>query len=190
VLQQLHAAGVRVVRTGGEHAFEGLIANVGLIADALGRRAEGERLIADLQREWAATRAAVRTVSPLPRVMFILSHAANSVQISGAGTAADAMIRLAGGTNALLGPGSNFNGYRPLSAEAAIAAAPDVLLVTREGLVAVGGIQVLLDRPGLALTPAGKARRVVAPDALLLLGFGPRLPQAVRELATGFGTAA
>jgi ABC-type hemin transport system substrate-binding protein len=29
---------------------------------------------------------------------------------------------------------------------------------------------------------------VLAPDALLLLGFGPRLPQAVHDLAQGVGT--
>jgi iron complex transport system substrate-binding protein len=36
--------------------------------------------------------------------------------------------------------------------------------------------------PGLALTPAGRARRVVALDAMFMLGFGPRLPQAVLAL--------
>jgi iron complex transport system substrate-binding protein len=44
-------------------------------------------------------------------------------------------------------------------------------------------VDKLLAAPGLALTPAGKARKVVAMDALYLLGFGPRLPQAMRELA-------
>jgi iron complex transport system substrate-binding protein len=38
-------------------------------------------------------------------------------------------------------------------------------------------------QPGLALTSAAKARRVVEMEALYLLGFGPRLPQAVLELA-------
>ena len=42
--------------------------------------------------------------------------------------------------------------------------------------------------PGIALTAAARDRRVLAPDALLLLGFGPRLPQAVRELAQGLHT--
>jgi iron complex transport system substrate-binding protein len=37
-------------------------------------------------------------------------------------------------------------------------------------------------RPGLDLTPAYKRRALVALDALYLIGFGPRLPQAVAEL--------
>ena len=44
-------------------------------------------------------------------------------------------------------------------------------------------IEGLLKAPGLAHTPAGRARRVVALDALFMLGFGPRLPQAVASLA-------
>jgi iron complex transport system substrate-binding protein len=39
---------------------------------------------------------------------------------------------------------------------------------------------------GMALTWAAANRRVVAIDALYLLGFGPRTPQAVREIAAQF----
>jgi iron complex transport system substrate-binding protein len=89
------------------------------------------------------------------------------------------MLRYAGAVNVLGG----VEGYKPLTPEAAIAAAPDVILVTEQGLQAAGGIDGLLEAPGLAQTPAGRARRVVALEALLLLGFGPRLPQAVAALA-------
>lgn len=185
-IAQLEAAGVTIVRAGGEFTFESLLANVDVVARSLALVPAGRALDEKLRSEWKATRAAVRSSGSPPRVLFVLSHAANNVQVAGEGTAAAAMIALAGGVNAL----SGMKGYRPLSAEGALAAAPDVILCTREGLEAVGGVDVLLARPGLALTPAGKARRVLAPDALLLLGFGPRLPQAVRELAHGFGTLA
>ena len=39
-----------------------------------------------------------------------------------------------------------------------------------------------LATPGFGATPAGRAQRVVALDALFLLGFGPRLPLAVTTL--------
>jgi iron complex transport system substrate-binding protein len=61
-----------------------------------------------------------------------------------------------------------------------------VIVATDQGLEATGGIDGLLKAPGLAATPAGQAKRVVALDALLLLGFGPRLPQAVSRLAEAF----
>lgn len=191
-LQQLAAAGVRVVRARGEHTFEALLANVSLVAESLALPARGYTLEAHLRSEWTRTQSAIasRAAHPRPKVMFVLSHAATNVQVAGSGTAADAVISYAGGVNALVSVDGGFRGYRPLTAEAAIAAAPDVILATAQGVEALGGIDSLLARPGLALTPAGRARRVVAPDALLLLGFGPRLPLAVRELAQQIGTAA
>jgi iron complex transport system substrate-binding protein len=183
-LQQLSSAGVAIVRTKGDHTFDSLVANVGQVAASLSLSRQGKALADQLRSEWSATRGAIRDEGARPRVMFVLSHAANNVQVAGSGTAAEAMIAYAGGVNAL----SGFDGYRPLSPEAAIAAAPDVILCTREGVTALGGVDALLSRPGIALTPAARARRVLAPDALLLLGFGPRLPQAVHGLAQGFGT--
>jgi iron complex transport system substrate-binding protein len=184
VLAQLRAAGVRLVRTDAEHSFEGLVRNVRIVAEALGRGEAGARLASALEREWHAVQARLRAPAPRPRAMFVLAHAAASVQVSGAGTAAHAMLELAGATNGLTG----FNGYRPLTAEAAIGAAPDVIVTTSQGIDALGSVDALLSRPGLALTPAGRARRVAAFEALYLLGFGPRLPQAVEELGRRLGS--
>ena len=186
VLQQLRAAGVQIVQGDGRHSIEALRGNVRLLGDALQRAERGRALDAELQRDWAATQAAITRRNPAPRVLFVLSHAANQVQVAGTDTAADAMIRYAGGVNVM----SAASGYKPLAAEAVVAAAPEVIVTTQQGLQALGGVDALLARPGLALTPAGKARRVYGPDALALLGFGPRLPQAARELAVALGTAA
>lgn len=100
------------------------------------------------------------------------------MNVSGTGTSADAIIALAGGKNAVQG----YESYKPLTAEGAVEAAPDVILVTTRGLASSGGVEGLLKQPGLELTPAGQAGRVVAMDDLYLLGFGPRLGEAVRDL--------
>jgi len=65
-----------------------------------------------------------------------------------------------------------------------IASKADYILVTRQTVEAMGGIQAILDQPSLNRTPAGKAGKVLEFDALLLLGFGPRTPQAAQELAS------
>ena len=114
----------------------------------------------------------------MPKVLFVLSHAAAQVMVGGDGPSAQAMIEYAGAANALTGVA----GYKPLTPEAAIAAAPDLLLLTDQGLQAAGGIDGFLRLPGLAETPAGRARRVVSMEAMLLLGFGPRLPLALKQL--------
>ena len=179
-ISQLRSAGVRIELVSANHSFEELRNKVKVVAYALGLESEGNKLDESLRREWTAALAAAQSASARkPRVLFILSHTPSNTMVSGQGTAADAVIRYAGGTNAMQG----FTGYKPLSAEAVIGAAPDFILITREGLDAIGGPDKLWEKPGLALTPAAKTKRYAAPDALYLLGFGPRLPQAVRELA-------
>jgi iron complex transport system substrate-binding protein len=178
-IAQIRAAGVPVATVPSDHSLDSLRARVRGVAAALGLEARGAALERDISAQWAEVERAVAGYQRRPRVLFLLAHTGNNAMVAGEGTAADAMIRLAGATNALGG----FSGYKPLTAEAAIAAAPDVVLITTEGMTVVGGPARLWERPGLALTPAGKAQRVVALDALYLLGFGPRLPQAVRDLA-------
>lgn len=186
VIAQLAAAGVRLVRAQSAHTFDALTANVRQLGEALQRQREAEALTAELHAQWQRVRAGIKVAARPPRVLFVLSHVATNVQVSGESTAAAAMIGFAGAANALGG----FKGYRPLTAEAAVAAAPDLILTTAQGAEAVGGIDRLLAQPGLALTPAGRARRVLALDALYLLGGGPRMPQAVAEVARFAGTLA
>ena len=73
-----------------------------------------------------------------------------------------------------------------MTAEAMAAAAPDLILMTTQGLDAVGGEEKFWQRPELALTPAYRqragGRSLLHLDALELLGFGPRLPEVVQHL--------
>lgn len=186
VMRQLEGARVPTVVVDADHRAEGVFMRTQRVAELCGRADAGRALVMELQRAWTQTRQIVAkrvqqqgAVKPAPRVLFVLSHSMSQVRVSGAGTAASAMIDYAGGVNAL----SGFDGYKPLTPEAAIAAAPEVILVTDQGLAAAGGIDGLLKAPGLGQTPAGRGRRVVTLDALFMLGFGPRLPQAVTALA-------
>jgi iron complex transport system substrate-binding protein len=78
--------------------------------------------------------------------------------------------------------------FKPLSAEAVIAMQPDVLLVLEKGLESVGGVDGLLRIPGLADTPAGRNRQIVAFDDLYFLGMGPRTGQALADLRAALQT--
>jgi len=44
----------------------------------------------------------------------------------------------------------------------------------RERADVLGGVEGVLKLPGVALTPAGKTRRIILVDGQALLGFGPR----------------
>lgn len=178
VLDQLRSAGVELELIRAEHNWNEVQRKVQAVGRACAREAQARELQQRLDAQWAAVLAEVAASRRAkPRVLFILSHSA-SPQVAGANTAANAIIGFAGGVNAIGG----FEGYRPMTAEAMASAAPDVLLTSTQGIEALGGEQKFWARPELALTPAFKRKALVHMDALLLIGFGPRLPQAVAEV--------
>lgn len=182
VLRQLTAAGVPVAVLAANHHFEGLLERIKRVGELTGRAAQATAMQQVLQRDWAQSRSAIaqRAATKPVRVLFVLAHAPSQVMVSGLATSAHAMLEYAGATNAITG----FSGYKPLTPEAAIAAQPDVILLTDQGLQAAGGIDGVLRLPGLAQSPAGRNRRVTSLEAMFLLGFGPRLPAAVSVLDT------
>lgn len=178
VLDQLRSAGVKVELLKSEYTWNDVISKVSAVGRAARRETAARELLARLDAEWTQLRAQVAAESrKKPRVLFILSHGSSPL-VGGLETAADSLIRFAGGMNPL----SSFKGYRPLTAEAMAIAAPDFILTTTQGLEALGGVEKFWQRPELKLTPAYSQRALVALDALLLLGFGPRLPVAVQEV--------
>lgn len=183
VLQQITQTGVEVVSFAEQHDVESLRQKIDGIARELGAVDTGIKLRKLVDVEWLHAMKNVGA-SPLAarpqllRVLFLLNPSGSQPMVAGQRTAADAMIVYAGALNAIQG----FDGYRTLSPEALIAAAPDVVLTTDDTLAASGGQAAILKTPGFASTPAGRNGRIVSLDTLLMLGFGPRLPAAVTAL--------
>ncbi|WP_377296547.1 hemin ABC transporter substrate-binding protein [Rhizobium sp. SGZ-381] len=127
-------------------------------------------------------KALSETVAKLPekrkRVLFVLSLAGGRIMAGGKETEAAAIIEMAGGINAADG----ISGYKPLTDEAVIGARPDVILVMQSGNHGVKPDEVFA-LPAFQSTPAAATRSLIQMDGLLLLGFGPRTPEAGRALA-------
>ena len=189
VLRQVRDAGVPVAVLSANNQFEGLLERVKQVGQITGRADPAARLAQALQQQWDGALGKVRQRQHAPvRVLFILAHAPNQVMVGGRETGADAMLAYAGAIN-VMGGSAGFAGYKPLTPEAVIAARPDIVLVTDQGLKASGGVDGILKLPGLAQTPAGRTHRIVSQEAMLLLGFGPRMPQALMELDAAFAKA-
>ena len=112
------------------------------------------------------------------RVLFILNHGGMTAMAAGQQTGADAAIRAAGLRNAMQG----VNRYQQLSQEGVIASQPDLVVISQDGINALGGEANLWKLPGLAQTPAGRNKQVLAIDDMALLGFSVRTPEAIRQL--------
>jgi|APTNR8051073442_1049403.scaffolds.fasta_scaffold00587_9 iron complex transport system substrate-binding protein len=177
-VQALRDAGITVASLPVAYTLEGPAILADTLARLLGVPDQGEQLANRIRMETAALPATSAGHAKL-RVLFIYARGAGNLQVAGIDTPADAVIRLAGGQNA----GDAFSGFRPLSAEGLLAARPDVLLFFTSGLASLGGPDGVLQLPGIAQTPAGQNKAIIGMDGLYLLGFTPRAPQAIAELA-------
>ena len=184
-LEQLRAAGVPVVSVPSAPRVPTLEQGIDTIANALGLDASG---LARARQLHQALEQAVRPVAhagPPPRVLILSSHTGR-LQAAGPGSAPHALLTLAGGVNAF-----EPAGYKAISAEAVAAAKPDAILTSTLSVSAAGGGPAFSTQPGIAMTPAARAGRIIVLDDLLLLGFGPRLPQALAQVRAGlFGAPA
>lgn len=177
VLDQIRQAGVRVALVKAQHNWAEVQDKVKVVGRETGRMVDADKLLAQLEAQWRGVQAQVAKAQRKPRVLFVLAHS-GSPQVAGKGVAASALIEYAGCVNAI----DQFDGYKPLTAEAMASAAPEVIISTTQGIEALGGEAAFWKRPELALTPAFARKALVTLEASHLLGFGPRLPSAVQAL--------
>ena len=178
-LEVLSHAGVDYQTVPEGYSAEGVVTKVRAVGVALGLEDKAEELAGKLETEFAALKARTDAVTAPKKVLFILSNQGGQIQASGTGTAANGIIALAGGENAI----TEYEGYRPLSEEAITAAAPDVILLMDRGGDHGATEADLLTHPAIALTPAAQNKALYRMDGAYLLGFGPRTAAAANELA-------
>ncbi|MGE8642747.1 MAG: heme/hemin ABC transporter substrate-binding protein, partial [Achromobacter sp.] len=152
-LKRLAGVGVRVVTVSDAPSVDSLKARIRGVADALGVAPAGERMVDEVTRELARAEALPATQA---RALLLINRT-GSPQGAGRDTAANEVMHLAGLVNVL----HDQQGYKPLSAEAVGALAPDLIVVTQASLDAGGGMEAFLRLPGIASTQAAAKRRVV-----------------------------
>lgn len=177
-IEVLRAAGVDFRTLPGAASPEGVLEKIAAVGAALDREAEAATLAADFTARMQAAEARTAATGTRKRALFVLGTQGGRVIVGGEGSSAAAILALAGAENAATG----FSGYKQMTDEALLAAAPEVIvMMDRAGEGAMSGTEVLA-HPALGATPAGKAGAVIRMDGMLLLGFGPRTPEAVEAL--------
>ena len=176
-LKLVSETGVPLTMVNDDPSPDGVAAKIEAIGKMLGADEKAVTLASETRARFALVEHMRPQTPKPPRVLFILSLQNGRPMVGGRGTAADAMIRLAGGANAA----EDIEGYKPMTDEGIIAAAPDVILKMNNGNM-VGAPDDIFSLPAFAATPAAANRALIAMDGLYLLGFGLRSPDAVREL--------
>lgn len=157
---------------------EGAIEKIEFIGKALGAETRATDLAGKLKQGLQSLDAKLAGSKEKPRVLFILSTGNGKMTVAGEKSSADAMIALAGGVNAIVG----FEGYKAASAEALVAASPD-MIVMMSNRTAPDAADQILANPSLAGSPAVTNKRIALMEGTYLLGFGPRLAEAAHDLA-------
>lgn len=164
-----------------EHfSHQGVLDKVHAVGAALDVSEAAQTLAAQLDAEMAAAEAVTKAIpeADRKRVLFVISAQDGKIRAAGDGTAAGGMITLAGGINPLAG----MAGYQTLTDEAILTANPDVVLMMSNSGAGDFSDQ-LAGNAALAATPALLNGRIIKMDGAFLLGFGPRTPSAILELA-------
>lgn len=180
-LDQIRNVGIPVLVLKDPQRVADIEARIHEIAAALGVPASGEELARDARSRIEVEQARIPK-GPKPRIAFLYMRGQAGVYlIAGPGSGADSMIEAAGGIDAGTAMGLD-RSFTPITSEALVEAAPDVILMTTTGLDSVGGVAGLVEIPGIAQTPAGRDRRVVTVEDGLLYSFGARTPEALRSM--------
>ncbi|MDO8978126.1 MAG: hemin ABC transporter substrate-binding protein [Afipia sp.] len=177
-LDVLDAAKIPFVSFPETYSEQGLIDKIKMVAHAMDADARGACLTAAVSSDLTELKKLRDGVKKPARVMFVMSFLNGRAMVAGHKTAANEIIKLAGGVNAVDG----FEGYKPVNDEAIVAAKPDVILTMQRGKDSLDA-QAVFANPSFALTPAATKKAFVAMDGLYLLGFGPRTAAAARDLA-------
>lgn len=179
VLQQLRDARVPVVIIPTETTLDGVTTKITNLGEIVGMPADAADLAERVNEEIDAALALAAEAETSPNVAYIYARGPETIFLFGAGMPTQAMIEGANGVDVAATTG--VFGPAPLTPEALIAAAPDVIVLPEAGLGALGGVEALLEIPGISDTPAGQNGNFLAYDEAYFFNLGPRVGQALTE---------
>jgi len=174
----LEAAKIPMVIIPETFSEEGLLDRIKLVGDAMGAGSRTACLTTAVVGDLAQLRELRGKITKPVRVMFVMSLLNGRAMVAGSNTAANEIIALSGGVNAVEG----YDGYKTITDEAIVAAKPEVVLTIGRGKDTLEA-QAIYAHPAFALTPAVQTKSFISMEGLYLLGFGPRTAAAARDLS-------
>ena len=174
----LEAAKVPLVLVPETFSEQGLLDKIKLVGHAMGADARAECLSTAVTNDLTQLRELRAKVTKPVRVMFVMSLLNGRAMAAGHKTAANEIIALAGGVNAIDG----YDGYKIISDEAIVAARPDVVLSIQRSKDSLEA-EAVYGHPAFVLTPVVANKAFISMEGLYLLGFGPRTAAAARDLS-------
>lgn len=185
VIAQIRQAGVTVVLVSDEATTEGVKKKIRTVAQAVGQVQRGEDLVRGLERDMLTLQSKISQASKSgqKRVLYLYPRDPRNTFICGDEASGAGLITLAGAANAVKdvrGTGA-LRGCVNITAEAVVAARPEVIVAPFFPDQPIS-LDDLLRLPGVAQTPAGQNRRIIAMEVLYLSGYGYTVGKAALDL--------
>ena len=191
VQMQMRNAGIPVVFFDPAEDMDSIGRLITDVSEALGVPELGEQYVADFEQRLDDTLTRIQEVAPEAeadkvRMVFLYMRGRAGVYYmygndpDGSTGIAGVLIEALGGVD-VAGEEDWVSGS--LTAEGLMKLEPDLILMLTLGLESVGGIDGLLEVPGVAQTPAGERERVVDMSDYEMFTWGPRTPEVLTALA-------
>lgn len=183
-IDQIRAAGVTTVIMNPERGIDTFDADIQLISQVVGLPELGDELA---KRSVGALDSAQEQIAELVpeeplRMAFLYARGNGGIFfVLGKGYGARDLIEGVGGHDVATQAG--IEDMTPANAESLAMLDPEVLIMMSSGLDSTGGIEGLMQRPGIAQTTAGQKQRVVAIPDGDSLAFGPQTGEVLLRTA-------
>ncbi|MFQ5967186.1 MAG: hemin ABC transporter substrate-binding protein [Acidimicrobiia bacterium] len=181
-IAQLRQAGVPVAILKTQVTLDGVEEKILQVAEILAVSAAGQELANRVSSEIGEAVSQAAQDDTDPTIAYVYVRGPQIIFLFGAGMPTQAMIEGAGAIDA--GAAAGVFGPAPLTPEALVAAAPDWIVLPEAGLANLGGIDTLLEIPGVADTPAAQNDAFLVYDEAYFFNLGPRTGQALAEFVT------
>ncbi len=177
----LQEASVPFVTIPWRYDAQGIVNKITMVGQALQAEEQASKLADKVSSELdlVATKISGLKLDEKKKVLFLFSMRGGRLMVSGSGTQASAVIEMAGAENAM----ASFEGFKPVSNEAVLAANPDVILMMSRAGAPVPQKDKIFSHPALSETKAAQSGSLVVMPGMYLLGFGPRTARAIADLA-------
>ncbi|MGA9853007.1 MAG: ABC transporter substrate-binding protein [Gammaproteobacteria bacterium] len=148
------------------------------------REKQAEQVVATWKQDMAKVMAASKLWANRPKLRVVMIHFGqiDNSYLAVTGGPSNQLIEWAGGKNIL----ANSHGMERLTPELIADAQPDVIIANQIAFDRFGSSKAFTQLPGVALTPAGKNRRIYMIMEQQSIYFGPRTPAAILKLAQDF----
>jgi iron complex transport system substrate-binding protein len=183
VLPQIIKAGLNVKSFGGANTIDSaklLLKELGVF---LGVEKRADSIIGKMEEGISMASDTLKSIKIKDSIRVMIIHFGlrnnNYFVMSGRNGVGDKLIQLAGCTSATY----NGKGAREMSPEAVALANPDVIIATDFGYDRMGDINKFISSvPGVALTNAGKNKKIIRFEEHDIVYFGPRTGENIIKL--------